>query len=147
MSSIQKNVQRCWRDAFLLLSAFGGNGPDFVPALTCRLYRLFRRIRDINQLLFNHNVSLVVGYSHAIRFRFDVVQHMANAQQVLLGNRLDPRIFLHFQHRLVAQQVQIGCVRVCLVFHRLGNLAMLLTNFWRKHGQSIVLDVQLSQTR
>lgn len=51
---------------------------------------------------------------------------MADAEQILLSDRLHPRILLHLEHRLVAVKLQVG-------------------DLWRYDCQSIVLNMQFAQ--
>lgn len=53
---------------------------------------------------------------------------MADADQVLLGDRSNPRVFLHLEDGLLAEQIQAG-------------------DFRRQHRQPVVLDVQLADAR
>lgn len=54
-----------------------------------------------------HKKTLVADL-HSICLRLNIVQDMADAQQILFGDRSDPWILLHLQHGLVAAQLEAG---------------------------------------
>lgn len=52
--------------------------------------------------------TTVLSNLHPVRLRFYIVKHVTDSEQILLGDRLDPFVFFHFQNRLIADQVKVS---------------------------------------